>query len=69
MTSENDDGSIMETFGVEVTRNAGGNICMRHQDDSGEVYFTDGEAVLLLQGLAREMGYRLVKKKAEGGSR
>ncbi len=68
MTSVNDDGSIMETFGAEVTRNAGGNICMRHQDDS-EPYFTDGEAVLLLQGLAREMGYRLVKKKAEGGDR
>lgn len=69
MSAEGDFSSIAETIGIDVFRNGGGNISIKQQDDSGLVVITDDEALLLLHGLAREMGYRVVKKRAEGVNR
>jgi hypothetical protein len=56
------DGSIMETLGVEVFWNAGGDITIKQARGSALVAFSIGEARLLMEGLASALGYRVTKQ-------
>ncbi len=56
---------IMQTLGVEVFWNAGGNISIQQAQDGTIVAFTEDEAHVVLRGLAHELGYRVVKLEGQ----
>jgi len=67
VSAEGEFASLVETMGIDVFWNGQGRISIRQQENGGLVEFTDDEAGLLLQGLARALGYRVVKQKAKEG--